>query len=474
MSKTATKQSTKKQNKPQPAGKKDKTTRLDIRLIQRVMTAPDLLSAGEMRHLQGIIGNAQVQRMMDGHGRGVIQRLLPDSTALIKVGGKAGFKLRGKTSYKIILEAVDAYNGISYEAFDERTAKLTELGEAISNWFNSPERAKKTGKKKRADERKAEMLQGLLLIVNQEIHKVGQQQIEYEEQAHQERMGEIGDKAANLLKAKAGGRAKGFKEEEQKQKEADPEGHPDILDISNKSPEELKDLALAYYTKDMDKIKAGGKNAENKIIEGRAPVAQDWRTDSQTTKLAANLGELVGRNYFKTVILPAFSPVIRTPNKDVEIDPYKIQDVPENLKAGVIQQNAQRLMGLYGNVMDLFSEGGASVVPDLFAIFCAQLNQLALNKGMEENEAYLLTSSQIFLRFINPMVISLTSSIGFGEPGKAASLYIAKMLQNDANRVQHSTKQAFLSVVDAANYQEQIETFIAAIIERGQQLQQQD
>ncbi len=414
-------------------------------LIQRALDAPQTLTPAEVKQLQQTVGNQAVQRLLNPNGsNGLIQRKLPDSKSLIELGGKAGHKFRGKTAYKKIMEGVDAYNKIPDNEYDRRLEQLATIGEEIANWFKSPERAKKTGSKKEADQKKATMLEGLLLLINREMQLVTQERLEAEELAHQERVGRIGEQAATIS---AGATTRQMKE----------------AGVTGQTPEELKQSALAAYGQDMDKILTGDEQTK-----GRTPTAFDWRGNTATTKMAAALGETIGRDYFKNVLLPVFSDVLRLKNEDAEVDPTKI-NAPENDKPSIIQENANRVKGVYAAIMNLFTVGGAAAIPGLFARFCAQLYQLALTKGMDQQNAYLLVSSQVFLRTINPMVINLASAVPQGEAGKTATMYIAKMLQSDANNTPYNLKEKHMDVFLDMDYQEQIQGFVAEIIRLGQE-----
>ena len=417
-------------------------------LIQRALNAPQTLTPNDVKQLQHTVGNQAVQRMLNPNGaKGVIQRKLPDSKTLIGLGGKAGWKWFGKSAFKKILLGVDVYNKIPDNEFDRRLEQLAQIGEEIANWFNSPERAKKTGSKQEADEKKATMLEGLQLLVNREMQAVVRERLQAQELAHQERVGRIGQQAVKI----------GIGATTRQMKEAN---------VTGQTPEELKESALTAYGQDMDKIKAGDEKTK-----GRTPTAFDWRGTSDTAKMASVLGEVTGRNYFQNVLLPAFSNVLRLKNEEAEVNPDKI-NAPQNDKPGIIQQNANRLKQVYAEIMALFTVGGAAAIPPLFSQFCAQLYQLALDKGMDQENAYLLVSSQVFLRTINPMVTNIVSAIPLGEAGRTAAVYIAKLLQNEANNVTHGggQKEKFMSIFGDINYQDQIHEFVEEIIRLGQEL----
>jgi hypothetical protein len=264
-----------------------------------------------------------------------------------------------------------------------------------------------------------------------------------EELAHQQRVTQIGQQAAVIS---AGATTRQMKE----------------ANVTGQTPQQLKDSALAAYGQDMDKILAGDEKTK-----GRTPTAFDWRGNTATTKMAAALGETIGRDYFKNVLLPVFSNVLRLKNEDAEVNPDKVTASEEDMP-GIIRANANRVKGVYAEIMNLFTVGGAAAIPPLFAQFCAQLYQLALDKGMDENNAYLLVSSQVFLRTINPMVINLASAIPQDEAGKTAAMYITKLLQSDANNTPYNLKEKYMAEFLDMDYQEQIQEFVTEIIRRGQ------
>jgi hypothetical protein len=413
------------------------------KLFQRASHEPRLLSAGDTLALQRTVGNTAVQRMLKpGEGGGVIQRKLPTSTELIMMGGKAGKKLIGKSSYSLLMKAVDEYNELPDDAYTERQAKLATIGQEISNWFNSPERGKKTGKAKKSDEKKRVMLEGLLLKVNNEMRLVDQQRMLFEEQMHQQRVGAISDQAMTITQQATA----------RQMREANVEGQ---------TPEQLQESGLMAYGQDMDQILTGQGETP-----GRAPVAQDWRGTTRTSKIASALGAVAGQDYFKNVLIPAFSDALKVRNEDAEINPDNIQ-APEEAKPGIVQTNAHRIERLYAQVMQLFTPGQVGTLPHLFIQFCGQLYELAVSKGMEEEQAYLLVSSQVFLRTINPMLFNLLAAIPEGESGKNTTKYLMKLIQDDANNVPHGQKEPYMAII-GTNYQEQLQQFVAKIVAQSQ------
>ncbi|GIV84414.1 MAG: hypothetical protein KatS3mg052_1421 [Candidatus Roseilinea sp.] len=61
---------------------------------------------------------------------------------------------------------------------------------------------------------------------------------------------------------------------------------------------------------------------------------------------------------------------------------------------------------------------------------------------MSPEQAYLLVSSQLFLRTINPMLTNTAASLTDGRPGKRALVILSKLVQDDANNVDHGREGA--------------------------------
>jgi hypothetical protein len=100
------------------------------------------------------------------------------------------------------------------------------------------------------------------------------------------------------------------------------------------------------------------------------------------------------------------------------------------------------------------------------AAFCASLFDTAQKNGMDPNHAYLLVSSQIFLRMINPMFIAVIAVVPNGQ--QKAMMALSKLLQDDANNVRHGQKQVSMAPFADLDYREQIKAYVNAVVERGQ------
>ena len=91
---------------------------------------------------------------------------------------------------------------------------------------------------------------------------------------------------------------------------------------------------------------------------------------------------------------------------------------------------------------------------------------------MDETDAYLLVSSQIFLRMLNPMIQFIFTSIPKGQAGRTAVMTIMKLVQGDANKKLHGTgmSAAYNQVFQPWNFQDQLEGYVNALLERGAQV----
>ncbi len=206
--------------------------------------------------------------------------------------------------------------------------------------------------------------------------------------------------------------------------------------------------------------------------EGQAPTPFDFRGSSNATKLSASLLVQLGMDYFRTNMIPALRPAIAIPDGEADVDPYKLKrdyGVDESDMDQTIIDNTANVGQAYTNVMQLFTFGTAGSFPLPAAQFLSQLYNAALSNGMNETDAYLLVSSQIFLRMVNPMIQFVSTSIPKGQAGKTATMTIMKLLQGDANKKQHGTVMSakYNVVFQYLNFQDQMEGYVNAIIERG-------
>lgn len=216
-------------------------------------------------------------------------------------------------------------------------------------------------------------------------------------------------------------------------------------------PEAQAESALKSFGEEIEGIKQ--KHQAGERSEG--PNAFDWRGNTDATGKASAFGRRVGQDYFENVIAPALSEAISIPDALAEVNPAQTDQAR-------LQANIDRMIDVYQNFIGLFTEQSAARVPPLLAKFCAELYSLALEKGMEQEQAYLLVSGIFFLRTINPMLTNRSVNIPEGRPGKKALLLLATLLQSAAN-----DKDEYRGL---PTHKEQIRQFMMAVIARGQQM----
>jgi hypothetical protein len=245
----------------------------------------------------------------------------------------------------------------------------------------------------------------------------------------------------------------------------------------------LKTRTLEQFGAEMDLIKAGTDK-----VPGKTPDAFSFRGNTDASKLTSGMGIQEGLPYFQSAILPLLVPALNLDNKDAELDRIKLQQllapkptgtsgstpttspdksVTEETLKRKLTENAGKVQTVYTSVMSLFTKDGAAKVPPLLAQFCAQLHTLAKSKGMAEDQAYLLISSQLFLRIIVPMITMMVSAIGENQKGKRAMTVIAKLVQNDANNARHGDKDPLLLPFASLNHQAQMQAFVQEVISKG-------
>jgi hypothetical protein len=203
-----------------------------------------------------------------------------------------------------------------------------------------------------------------------------------------------------------------------------------------------------------------------KAMTARGEVTSyDFRGNTVASKLGAAVGEELTRPYIAGVVMPSLTEAIGTRDEQVEIDPVRLEHIPEGERQTTLARNVARLKRIYANFMRTFSVGGAAQVPLPYAQFIAETYNASAQK-MSEEHAYLMVSSQIFLRTVNPVLGFAVASAPEGQ-GKRALTLLAKLVQSDANNVTHGAKEDFLKVMSGISYSAQIEEFVRAVIARG-------
>jgi hypothetical protein len=226
------------------------------------------------------------------------------------------------------------------------------------------------------------------------------------------------------------------------------------------SGEGLGTAALGSYESEMKEITQGGQT----------PTSFSFRGATKASKQASAFVVTQGLNFFRSVLMPALGEALNTPDADAEIEIYNIPggdtQPPSREAQDKLQDNIARLRGYYTNLAGVFKATTAGSIPMPIAAFCASLFDTAQKNGMDPNHAYLLVSSQIFLRMINPMFIAVIAVVPNGQ--QKAMMALSKLLQDDANNVRHGQKQVSMAAFADLDYREQIKAYVNAVIERGQ------
>ncbi len=406
------------------------------------------LLAHELTHVVQQAGGArrQVRRLMAST---LLKELAGEARADVKLGKLTLRKM--STAYKAVLQAIDAYHGkvgsipaaeMTNEQLTDVYAKLTALEQACRAYINKHPTGSRTPH-----------IQAVLDDIPNEraaIQQIADNRAAYpytlRNAIERVRNQPVITQATGMMNIAAG----------RNLREANQERQGSNLSAVADAEGAIATAALQSYTADMDRILAGDQ--KNK---GRAPTAFDWRGNTATTKLASGLGMKVGQDYFARVIAPELSQALSLPDALAEVDPQRVADPAK------LQSNIARMQGVYGSFMLLFTAQGAAKVPLPLARFCAELYALALRKNMSAEQAYLLVSSQLFLRTINPMLTNTAASLTDGKPGKRALVILSKLVQDDANNVDHGGKEPFMAVFNGVFDRQQIQEFVEAVIARG-------
>jgi hypothetical protein len=201
--------------------------------------------------------------------------------------------------------------------------------------------------------------------------------------------------------------------------------------VENAKVEDLSKEAVETYKEEME---------QTQQQLGERPRAVHFRGNTPATKIASALTYEVGQEYVKSVVVPALSKVLFITEESA--------------------RDVQEIASAYENFVRIFDAQGVAKVPVEFAKFCYSLYKAATEK-MGEQQAYLLVSSQIFLRMINPMITTMAANVPEGQPGKSALIKIAALLQQDANNVPRTGGTV-------RSYAAQIQSFVKAVISRGE------
>ncbi|HEX2914770.1 MAG TPA: DUF3626 domain-containing protein [Chloroflexia bacterium] len=116
----------------------------------------DNLTPGKVLRLQQTIGNRAVQRMLQQRSAeatsGSIQRAvgLPTKDEAVQEGGKAGYKIIGKSAYSKILSALEDFRKLDEANQDAIADKCVQIQGYIREWLGSSNRTKN----KKGDDRK--------------------------------------------------------------------------------------------------------------------------------------------------------------------------------------------------------------------------------------------------------------------------------------------------------------------------------
>ncbi|MCS7060117.1 MAG: DUF4157 domain-containing protein [Anaerolineae bacterium] len=406
------------------------------------------LLAHELTHVVQQSGGArrQVRRLMSTN----LLKALAGEPHRDRTLGKLTIR-KMSAAYKAVLSAIDHYHG---QVSSIPVSSLTQQQEqAVYRLLDEVEQACRAYLRKHPSGQRTQHVQAVLDSIPAEREAI--QQIAGNPQAYPytlrnaiERVGNtpVVTQVSGMMATASNRQMREANEERAK------EGKPAL---NTEDERALLGAALQSYESDMDAILGGvGQKAP------RAPNAFDWRGNTTTTKIGSAFGAKVGQDYFRNAVAPELNQALSLPDSLAEVDPDKVE--PARLQA-----NVARMRSIYQSFMRLFTSQGAQKVPLLMAKFCADLYALARSKQMSEEDAYLLVSSQLFLRTINPMLAQVTAAISQGKPGKRAIVLLSKLVQDDANNIPHGQREPFMAVFNET-YQAQVREFVQAVIARGQ------
>ena len=204
-----------------------------------------------------------------------------------------------------------------------------------------------------------------------------------------------------------------------------------------------------------------------------------------------------GQSYLKTILATRINGLIEHTDLDLEINPLKVYEsiveeteqrlghLPDDLPKGVTTEEAQRhpkvqdkinervpkLISIANNFLDTIITG-LEEIPYGIRWICKQIRSLSKRKYPDASDSVICTliGGFFFLRFINPAIISPISYMLIdsnpADCPKRTLTYIAKMLQNLANKPSNSKEKYFEALQPFLNQnRERISRFLLDICE---------
>jgi len=204
-----------------------------------------------------------------------------------------------------------------------------------------------------------------------------------------------------------------------------------------------------------------------------------------------------GQSYLKSILAERINSLIELEHLDLEINPAKVYEamllkieqdtgsLPSNLPRSVtaeeaaankqvqeiIEPRARMLIDIATSFLDTII-AGLEEIPYGIRWICKQIRSLTRRKypNAQDHTICTLIGGFFFLRFINPAIMSPNSYMLIDKPPaempKRTLTYIAKMLQNLANKPQ-TTKELYMSALQPFSTEnlERIENFLLDICE---------
>lgn len=185
-----------------------------------------------------------------------------------------------------------------------------------------------------------------------------------------------------------------------------------------------------------------------------------FRSDTKATALLAAYAFKTGKSYFQTTILPTLSNALAS---ESELKVRSNQEPDKDKR----EANVEQVVSMYRELMGAFTGDGAvgQVPAEIKQMAFTIYNEAVTKKQADPADAMQMVASFIFLRFINPIIISILSKVG-GAP-KTNLMQLSKILQNQANNA--SFKEADFAAFEALRqeYNEAFGDFLKGVVAEG-------
>eukprot|EP00795_Rhopilema_esculentum_P015875 gene15875-7206_t len=195
---------------------------------------------------------------------------------------------------------------------------------------------------------------------------------------------------------------------------------------------------------------------EVELAEGMQTL---FRGNSLASKAMAYAFKLYGCGYLQELLSPCMAIMVHEKEKSYEVDPTRIENGDD------IEANTNSVLTLVKMLVNQLIETKESF-PEKLTCLCH-----CLNKAVQErfpSETYVAVSSAVFLRFLNPAIVS-PHTFGFLEHPPSDKMrrglrYISKILQNLANQILF-TKEPHMEVFNnfLTDHFEKVHGFFAAL-----------